>query len=231
MKRNFICCIIFYLAALMLISIYFIFDITPKYIMNPIDRLVLLCMGCLSLYIGSLLLVRNYENTKKDRIMRVTFIIFFILYISLIFTLTNLDIKFGRSFSGNFIWNKSEISSYIANSVNFIPFKTIYTYINCLAKDNMRNIALVNIFGNIVAFMPFAFFIPLIFRKVNSFIKFLICMVIIVILVELMQVILVSGSCDIDDLILNVAGAVLTYGFLQIEKVKKCIFWLTKLEY
>ena len=55
--------------------------------------------------------------------------------------------------------------------------------------------------------MPYGLFIPLMFNKINKYYKFLILMVILVVGIELLQFITLSGSCDIDDLILNVTGS------------------------
>lgn len=59
--------------------------------------------------------------------------------------------------------------------------------------------------------MPFAFFLPLLFKKQNNFKTFLLTMICIVIGIELLQFITMSGSCDIDDVILNVSGSLIMY--------------------
>ena len=41
--------------------------------------------------------------------------------------------------------------------------------------------------------------------------------------IELAQFISFSGSCDIDDLILNVLGAIILYGILRIKSVNNLI--------
>ena len=48
-------------------------------------------------------------------------------------------------------------------------------------------------------------------------------MIIVVALIEGLQFITLSGSCDIDDFILNVGGACLLYGILSIESIKSFI--------
>ena len=71
--------------------------------------------------------------------------------------------------------------------------------------------------------MPYGMFIPLMFKRINKYYKFLILMVILVIGIELLQFITLSGSCDIDDLILNVLGASIIYFICRIKVVKKII--------
>ena len=79
------------------------------------------------------------------------------------------------------------------------------------------------LFGNLFALMPYGMFIPLMFNKINKYYKFLIMMIILVIVIELLQFITLSGSCDIDDLILNVMGASIIYFICKIKGVRKII--------
>lgn len=70
---------------------------------------------------------------------------------------------------------------------------------------------MVNIIGNIVAFMPMGFFVPLIFKSERSFIRVVIFTLFISLSVEIMQYKFVVGNFDIDDIILNAIGGVLGY--------------------
>ena len=79
--------------------------------------------------------------------------------------------------------------------------------------------------------MPFAFFLPLLFKKQNNFKTFLLTMICIVTGIELLQFITMSGSCDIDDVILNVSGSLIMYEILHIKSINellKNIFLLEK---
>ena len=53
--------------------------------------------------------------------------------------------------------------------------------------------------------------------------KFFITMIIVVLLIEGLQFVTLSGSCDIDDLILNVFGALILYLILSIKSIKHFI--------
>ena len=70
---------------------------------------------------------------------------------------------------------------------------------------------------------------PDIFFTSKSFKKFIITMLIIVILVEILQFVLLTGSCDIDDVILNVAGACIAYKILNVKIIKNLISKITTL--
>ena len=82
---------------------------------------------------------------------------------------------------------------------------------------------IANIIGNICAFMPCGLFLPLIFKKMNNYYRFLLDMIFMVIIIELLQFVTMSGSCDIDDLILNVLGASIVYFIVKIKFVNKYI--------
>ena len=122
-------------------------------------------------------------------------------------------------------------NNYISNSLNIIPFKTIIEYIKAFDSLLDTRAVMTNLLGNIIACMPFAFFLPLLFKKQNNIKRFTITMIVIVLLIELLQFVTLSGSCDIDDIILNVSGALIMYAVLKIKSVNnliKNIFLLEK---
>ena len=89
----------------------------------------------------------------------------------------------------------------------------------------------MNLLGNLVCMMPFALFIPMLFKKINNTKKFLLTILCITLGIELIQFITFSGSCDIDDVILNTLGAFIMYKILNIKDIKnliKNIFLLEK---
>ena len=82
----------------------------------------------------------------------------------------------------------------------------------------------MNIFGNLLIFMPYGVFLPLIFKKQEKFKNFFITITLSVVAIELLQFITMSGSCDIDDLILNVIGAVIVFFIFKFESFKNSKF-------
>ena len=135
------------------------------------------------------------------------------------FTLINNS--FGRSISNIFLADKATVSDYLANKINLVPFATVKLFVNAYRESKLETlVVLENIFGNLVAFMPFAFFVPNIFKKVNSTLKFFVCISVCVLIIELLQIVFLTGSADIDDFILNASGAMAAYGILNISKIK-----------
>lgn len=92
------------------------------------------------------------------------------------------------------------------NSYNLIPFKSIIDVIN---NGNIYSI-IINIFGNLLVFMPLEYFIIELF-KVKKF-KFNFALSItIILLIELFQFVFKVGVLDIDDLIICTFGMMLFY--------------------
>lgn len=235
MKKYLLKCpaILLYLFAIACFSIYIWAELNPILYMSPSGRLLLLCTSCAAIYLGSLLLAKTTDKEHSRIIMKSSFLLFFVLYVILISTFTLFDSYFGRSRAAiRYAFNDEMFQLYIKNSINLIPFATIFGYISkFIAGTINKRIVVTNILGNIIAFTPFALFLPLLFKKINSFKRFLITMLCIAIAVELLQLVMLAGSCDIDDVILNVGGACIFYGILHINPIKNFIEKVTSLSY
>lgn len=100
------------------------------------------------------------------------------------------------------------------NSFNLIPFKSIIEIFN---NGNIYSI-IINIFGNLLIFMPLEYFIIELF-KVNKFLYNLVLSFSIILIIEIMQYIFKVGVLDIDDLILCTLGMMLFY--MIYNKIKE----------
>jgi len=60
--------------------------------------------------------------------------------------------------------------------------------------------------------------------KLNILTSLIGVLILIPIIIELIQFITTSGSCDIDDVILNSSGAILLYLIISIKPIKKFLF-------
>ena len=185
-------------------------------------RLIMLLMVCIFIYIAGYILVKKLNYTKK--ILKINLITYFIIYTITVITLTLFDEIFGRNGMVIVNWNKELLDMYMKTSFNIIPFDTIKLFINGYIKDlvTLKDFS-INVFGNLFVLMPYGMFIPLMFNKINKYYKFLILMTILVVGIEVLQFITLSGSCDIDDLILNVTGASIVYFICRIKCVNKFI--------
>lgn len=98
------------------------------------------------------------------------------------------------------------------NHTNFIPFQTIQSMWYVRDYDGyIGQFATLNIIGNIIAFVPFAFFLPMFSNKYRNALHFLGLMIILILGVELIQFFTLTGTMDIDDVILNFFGVFSIY--------------------
>jgi glycopeptide antibiotics resistance protein len=93
------------------------------------------------------------------------------------------------------------------NSINFIPFKTIFEYITAIADGSIRGHAIRNLFGNLFLLFPFGFYLPFFSRKASKIKIYIIVIAVFIVIIEIAQVLTMTGSMDIDDFILNFIGA------------------------
>lgn len=136
----------------------------------------------------------------------------FILYVAVM-----LWLLFGRTpvtVSGTY-WQQ------ICDHINLIPFRTILAYVRRLGEEAGRyglSASEINLYGNVLVFVPCGFFLPALFLRLQSFRRYLLCFSLGLVAVEVAQLFTLRGICDIDDLILNVVGAALGYGAFRAAK-------------
>lgn len=114
-------------------------------------------------------------------------------------------------------------SEYIRNCTNILPFRSILLYVNALFTGSMDiSSPIANLLGNLLFFLPMGLYLPCLFKRLRRFGGFIICMLCVLLAVEATQLLLRTGSFDIDDVILNIAGA--GFGFLIFRKPIKSLF-------
>lgn len=104
---------------------------------------------------------------------------------------------------------------------NLIPFRTVRLFVRLLShhRPHLVRAAIINLVGNVIMFIPLGLFLPLIFRKLRKWHKTLLCTALIITAVEIAQLLTLVGSCDVDDLILNLAGS--TVGYILYKIISK----------
>jgi len=140
-------------------------------------------------------LAYNFLRSNKIRLIPV---ILLIMYLSLLVYLTLFSHGYMR---GSF-----------RRSVTLVPFGTIFLYLDANINNN---IIVTNLLGNIAAFMPLGFLLPLARRKTGRFGRIAFASLGVSLVIEIMQYIMAVGAADIDDLVLNTAGGML--GFLTLK--------------
>lgn len=97
------------------------------------------------------------------------------------------------------------------NSVNLSPFKTITEYITAIVDGGARGHAIRNLFGNLFLLFPVGFYLPFFVKKMSKAKPYCIVVAAVIVIIEIVQLATKSGSLDIDDFILNFAGALIGY--------------------
>lgn len=93
---------------------------------------------------------------------------------------------------------------------NLRPFKEIIRFIKYYKNIGFTRVML-NVAGNIVGFLPFGFFVPMLFRRARKWYAVLLFSMEFSIVIEVLQLVNKVGSCDVDDVILNTLGGILGY--------------------
>ena len=100
---------------------------------------------------------------------------------------------------------------------NLVPFTTILLFIK--SRLAMRDIV-GNLLGNILGFIPFGILVPMLFRQMAGLKPVLVGALTISFVFEMIQLIAVLGSFDVDDLLLNTIGAGIGYYIYCIDRKK-----------
>ena len=131
---------------------------------------------------------------------------YFYLNISIIFCLFySAVILYGAFISDSFLWAYPVAT----DSYNFIPFGVISTVIEDYLYNSIPlSKIIIYLVSRIVIFLPYGFYIALLFRKQTRFPKFL-ALFLFPFLIEVLQFIFVPSHCDIDDLIYALIGGIL----------------------
>ena len=106
--------------------------------------------------------------------------------------------------------------------LNLAPLRTIRLYWGLLKhpRPPLVRLAVVNLVGNIVLFIPLGYLLRAVFPKLRKSWRALLAAAGIIILVELCQMITLLGTCDVDDLILNLLGCALGCGLYSLTVPK-----------
>ena len=117
-----------------------------------------------------------------------------------------------------------ELVSY-RSLMKLVPFETIRSqlrYARYSHSGNLVRYGVKNLIGNAFLFLPMGIFLPCIFKKLRRVYKTVPLIMGMVVLVELLQLATKRGFADIDDIILNTAGAAVGYFIFYIVSASTC---------
>lgn len=132
---------------------------------------------------------------------------FFWGFCLLLYSLLMLWLLFGQR------WGTSVYRQELAENINLIPFATLGRYWQLLqgGDGGLVRHAFINLAGNVVMFIPLGALLPAVYSRLRGFFQTFFFSVMLIATVEALQYATLLGTCDIDDLILNLAGVILGY--------------------
>lgn len=167
----------------------------------------------------------NAQNMGKP-LVKLAIVGYAVFALYLLLVVKVLLFKFGSFDSDLFIsqWKLISKDPYVLverlhDRSNLVPFHEIESYVRSIRSHNSWH-STVNFLGNVIAFVPLGFLLPLLFSKrAKSLFKVLLYSFMLSFAVELTQLVMDIGRFDVDDLLLNTAGGFIGY-------VMYGVFWL-----
>ena len=140
-------------------------------------------------------------------------VVFLIIYLLILAYVCFLSESFGRA----------EVQN--AYHINLMPFHEVIRFYTYRKKLGIGAFA-VNMFGNVGAFIPFGFILPILrwnkYKGLNVIALMTFCLSLII---ECIQIISRVGAFDVDDLILNTLGGIMGYMiFCLVNRIRRCLF-------
>lgn len=199
-----------YMHAVLLYNGEFIYD------MNYI-KCVLIFLS-ISMTIFTYGIIKNKEDIYQKNIN-----FYIVLYLVLLISLTMI-IKRAWHFDFN------NLTKFDSPYVRLQPF---YSITNFLRSDVSLNTKIYQLFGNLIAFIPFSFLLMVKDNKYKNIFKQLKIILVMIVCIEFLQLLTGTGTLDIDDVILN-SGGVIIFTFLItrfkiIDYIKKIFYFDLKL--
>ena len=123
------------------------------------------------------------------------------IYIAILAKLTLFRSPMNEIMEG---WTYNTVLSKVSTA-NFELFRTIKMYINMLP----RPIAIINLAGNVVCFVPLGFLPPYLFKHRTRIPRTIIFGFFVTVFIEVTQLITGIGEFDVDDILLNAVGVII----------------------
>ena len=203
-----------------LIGFVMIFSILPNFTLNSVITIGGFIIPSLIIIVTMIIQIKKSNDKKEKNRIRIFWIkILFIIYCLLLITI----LFFNNEYRVGIYEDTKIFSKEHFNSTNIIPFNiALIEYIKGLITNNInKKIVISNLGINLILFAPMGVFISILFKdKIKNIKQFILAMIIVLFSVEMLQFITLRGSMDIDDIILNITGAIVGYELMQLKWVK-----------
>lgn len=220
--------ILFLIGAFLTVGIYLILLVQYQYKININGIAFITLLFSIFLIPGIYLLNLSEQNINQQRNLRFMWMALFVFYVLQMVYMLFFSSEFARDYVSIQTQSYQEaLQTQWTYGTNLIPFHTIKSMIAIFSLPGYSNsIAYINLLGNFVAFMPFAFFLLLLFEKTKKVWRFSLFMSTVIISVEVTQFFTLTGSMDIDDYLLNFTGVMIAYGILRSSSFQRIFEFL-----
>ena len=203
--------------AVVIVALGLCIDLNPSFTMGGRQKLLMYATPIFVLFLDMTYRMRHTASAAdKEKLRHQSYVRMFIIYLIAAATLLFLKSSFRRAFVDRNIWDAEPFTrEHFEMYCNLKPFRSISMYMRAYRNQNMSvRLIAANLLGNLVAAMPCAIFLPVIWpRTQTKWRYFLPTMILSVVVVEGIQFLTMVGQADIDDVILNVAGACLIFAY------------------
>lgn len=148
------------------------------------------------------------KERRKKRIIKIGYLVFYI-YILLLSYFLFFSERYGRDL--------------VTQQYNLQLFKEIKRFIKYRDQIGLEGF-IVNILGNVLAFMPYGFLLPLLNRAYRRLYAIATLSFLFSLIIETAQLLLKVGVFDVDDILMNSLGGIFGYLlFLMVYSIYKII--------
>ena len=178
------------------------------------ETVMLLCTMTFFAVVGTMILASTAPKKESrvsmmNSIMIVVFMAYLVTLIKVLF-IDRTDLS-----TTNYLYHKE------MRTMNLVPFETIKLFIRSWDHRYLsKGLIISNIIGNIVIFMPMVVLLWCICKRLRN-IGMIFVNLGIIIFVEILQYITGCGSCDIDDVILNMTGVIIAFVVVKTKVLSK----------
>ena len=161
----------------------------------------------------------------KSKVVKICLIILAVMYLMIMFILL-----FGKGIHARSV-RMDEVAeqgycTIVLSHCNFKPFVSIHSYIQNFTTMDFGDFSFKQIIGNTFMMFPLGVFLPCFWKKQKKFGVFVLTCFLSILCVEILQVLTLLGSFDVDDLILNLIGC--SIGFLSYHLLNAILTRVTR---
>ena len=177
-------------------------------------------VAVLCVFFAAVALMATLSREKAERLARATVWALFLAYVLVVVYLLFI-MRRGDPFTLEEL-KQLDLKAYAASdNMNLVPFATLRRYLGVARRGVIVRIALGNIMGNVVLFMPLGILLPLLGRVTGKPYVALPLLLLLPLLCEALQLVLRCGVADIDDFLFNAVGGILAYAIMWLPFLRK----------